>query len=318
MLAPVVLFVYNRAEHTRKTLEALAKNLLADNSTLYIYSDGPKADASIETLNKIKEVRALIRERSWCKEVIIQDSDSNLGLTNSILKGVSEVVNEHGKIIVLEDDIVTSVGFLKYMNDALNVYETEEKVMHISGYNYPIHFKVDESTFFMKILTSWGWATWKRAWAKYNHDIEDPFARLNSKRKINQFNINGQGDFYDQLLENKKGNIYTWAVRWYASWYFEGGYSLFPERSLVRNIGMDSSGIHCMTTDIFDSEAVEKIDVYKVKITENWKAKRQLSAYYKHKFHNIVPGTDSLTYAFKKVLKKYLPSPIMAVFRTFR
>ena len=166
-LSPIVLFVYNRPWHTRQTLETLSKNILADQSKLYIYADGPKENATDEQLRKINDVRKLIREKNWCREVEIIEREKNIGIENSTITGVTEIVNKFGKIIVVEDDIVTSVGFLKYMNEALDLYEKYEKVMYISGYMFPVKAKLPE-TFFLPITSYWGWGTWARAWKEFH------------------------------------------------------------------------------------------------------------------------------------------------------
>ena len=150
-LAPIVLFVYDRPWHTNQMLDSLAANKLADQSVLYIYSDGPKENSTIEQLKRINDVRELIRERKWCKEVNIVESKKNKGLANSIVDGVTEIVNRYGKIIVLEDDLVLSKGFLKYMNDSLSFYQNNNEVMHISGYMEPVNSNLPE-TFFLIVL----------------------------------------------------------------------------------------------------------------------------------------------------------------------
>ena len=120
-LAPIVLFVYNRPLFLRQTLEALSCNELADQSELFIYADGPKINADITQLERIREVRAILREKQWCKKVTIRESEKNKGLADSIVGGVTEVVNERGRVIVIEDDVVTSKYFLRFMNDSLNL-----------------------------------------------------------------------------------------------------------------------------------------------------------------------------------------------------
>lgn len=127
-LAPVVLFVYNRPKHALQTLQALANNDLADESTLYIFADGPKENASKPELDKIKEVRIIIKSTQWCEHVTIVERDKNKGLDNSIVDGITEIISKHGNIIVLEDDIVTAPGFLRFMNDNLLIYESSEEV----------------------------------------------------------------------------------------------------------------------------------------------------------------------------------------------
>ena len=176
-MSPIVLFVYNRPWHTRQTLEALRKNHLADQSILYVYADGPKQQSFDEDLEKIKEVRSIVRDKKWCKEVVIIESSENKGLAGSILNGVTEVINKHGRAIVLEDDIVTSPGFLQYMNDSLNIYAEKKKVMHISAYS-PLLWVKSQDTFFSRLSHCWGWATWKSRWNKLEIDSEGYLEKL--------------------------------------------------------------------------------------------------------------------------------------------
>ncbi len=151
-LAPIVLFVYNRFEHTKKTIEALQNNLLAKESDLYIFSDGAKNETNKSQVDK---VRSYIHQISGFKTINIYESEHNKGLTNSVIAGVSQVMDLHGKAIVVEDDIVTSKYFLTFMNDGLNIYENDDKVALISGYCPPMG-KIKEN-FFLEQGSSWGW-----------------------------------------------------------------------------------------------------------------------------------------------------------------
>lgn len=242
-LAPIVLFVYNRPDHTLKTLEALSSNYLANESDLYIFSDGLKNCPSIKDKDGVKRVRKVIHSKKWCKNVYIIERNENWGLAKSITKGVSQIVNEYDRVIVLEDDIVTSSSFLKYMNSALTFYEKYPNVMHIAGYMFPIENNLP-STFFYNANSCWGWATWKRAWKSYNNDIEFLHKNLLAKVNFTQKDYNkGQGkEFYYQLEQNLIAKMSTWAVRWHTSIYLKGGFCLHPNKSLVRNIGVDGSG----------------------------------------------------------------------------
>lgn len=265
--APIVLFVYHRPEHTRKTLAALAANDLAPQSTLYIFCDGPKDDTP-GMIERIAKTRSVVRERQWCGEVIISESQVNKGLAASITTGVSEVVRRHGRVIVLEDDIVTSPGFLRYMNDALEVWKDEEKVMHISGYMYPLKLQMPE-TVFLKVVTPWGWATWERAWEKYRDDARQLLDELQRFPGFTQESYNsGYGrEFFEQLVANAEGRLKTWAVKWHTVIYLKGGTCLHPGRSLTENIGFDGSGEHCavdataIVRQLNHSVKVEKIPI---------------------------------------------------------
>ena len=300
-LAPIVLFVYNRPVHTRKTLNSLLANELAAQSHLYIYSDGPKPDATKENLKKIQEVRQLIREKQWCKNVTITESKKNKGLPNYLPETVTKIVNQYGKIIVLEDDLVLSGGFLKFMNDALELYKDEEKVMHISGFVFPVKRKLPE-TFFLKLMNPWGWGTWSKAWQNFNNDSAYMLKLIENSNKIHQFNFEGNYDFY-QLLQ---GN--HWDVRWYASIFLQNGFCLFPHTSLVKNIGFDNSGVHWHELNFVDNQPIaDNIKVLSVPIEESSAAKMEME-----KINLILSHKDFLS-RLKNVIRQISP-PILYKF----
>lgn len=278
--APVALFVYNRPDHTRQTLEALARNRLADQTPLYVFSDGAKPDASVADREKIEATRAVVRSRPWTRQITLIGSDTNRGLAASILGGVTRVLAEHERIIVLEDDIVASPGFLEYMNSALELYAHQPRVMHISGYMYPLGVR-ERETVFLRVLSCWGWATWARAWRHYNDDIEAHLRRLDTPQRVRKFNVEGHADFYRQLLDNRSGRIRSWAVRWYASWLAQGGVSLFPTQSLVRNVGHDGTGVHCDPNSRFDSTPVESVTVKPIPVRENLSVRWRINEFYR-------------------------------------
>ena len=265
-LAPIVLFVYNRPWHTLQTLEALAKNELADKSHLIIYADGPKESANDDDLKKINEVRAIIRETDWCKTVEIIESDINQGLANSIINGVTTVVNKFGKIIVLEDDIVPSRGFLKYMNVALNLYEDNENVGCIHAWNYHLpKNKIANTTFFLKGTDCWGWGTWKRTWKLFNPDSTFLYNEIKNKNLIADFNRKHTINYYKMLEDQMNQLIESWAIRWDASLLIAEKYCLYPFAPLVKNIGFDNTGVHCGNLNIIQKPIktlkINKIDV---------------------------------------------------------
>jgi len=239
-LAPIVLFVYNRPDHTRQTVEALQRNELAAESHLFIFSDGPKNE---KVAAKVHEVRRYIHSVSGFKSITITERDRNWGLADSIIDGVTTIVNQYGKIIVLEDDLVTSPYFLRFLNDALVIYEDKLEVWHISGWNYPIETENLEEVFFWHVMNCWGWATWANRWQHYEKNIEK-IIKLFSPPMINHFDLDNSGIFWRQIIANQKGEIKTWAIFWYTSIFLRSGLCLNPARSLVVNIGFDNSGVH--------------------------------------------------------------------------
>ena len=241
-LAPIVLFVYNRLLHTKQTIEALTANDLASDSRLYIYCDGHKNDIDKAS---VAEVRDYIGTVVGFKEVVIIERTNNIGLAASIIDGVTRVVNLFGKVIVLEDDIVTAPSFLTFMNDALQHYETKSKVMHICGWSYPIETEGLTDTFLWRAMDCWGWATWADRWRFFEKDI-DGLIRKFDKKMIYKFNLDRNHGDWNQVLANKQGKLNTWGIFWYASIFLNNGLCLSPARSYVRNIGLDGSGENCI------------------------------------------------------------------------
>jgi hypothetical protein len=240
-LVPIVLFVYNRPLHTKQTIEALQKNELANESELFIYSDAPKNN---EAQSDVDEIREYVKSINGFKKVTIIERDKNWGLANSIIDGVSSIVNQYGKVIVLEDDLVTSPYFLKFMNEALEFYENEKRVWHISGWNYPIEADDSNDVFLWRVMNCWGWATWADRWQHYERDIDKTIATF-SKKEIKKFNLDGVENFWSQVIDNKEKRINTWAIFWYATIFKNNGLCLNPTQTYVDNIGLDGSGIHC-------------------------------------------------------------------------
>lgn len=245
--APIALFVYNRPEHTRRTIKFLQQNLLADESRLFIFSDAAK-DSSQQVF--VNEVRDIIKQVDGFKSVELIERETNLGLAESIIDGVSMLVSEYGKVIVFEDDLISSAYTLQYFNDALIRYQNEEKVMHIGAYMYPLKAVNLPETFLYRAATSWGWATWDRAWKDFEPDINKIIDRFDRKKRL-EFSIDGTMNFWKQIIEFKSGRNNSWAIRWYASIFLKGGLTLNPSKSLINNIGHDGSGIHSGLNDIY-------------------------------------------------------------------
>ena len=253
MLVPVVIFVYNRPGHTRKTIEALSKNHLASETKVYIYSDAPKNEKSIE---KVKEVRKYIdslQNNKYFKSIEINKAKSNKGLANSVISGVSKVIEKYGKVIVVEDDLVSSPDFLQYMNDGLDYYDKDNKIWSISGYTFKINFPEDyKSDVYLSYRgCSWGWASWKDRWEKVDWDVSDYNHFKTNKKLRKKFNRGGR-DMANMLDLQMQGKIDSWAIRWCYAQSKLDMLTVYPIISRIRNIGLDGTGTHSGTTSKFD------------------------------------------------------------------
>lgn len=246
LLAPIVLFVYNRPRHTQQTVEALRKNDLATESDLFIFADGPKVNATEEQKEKIRQVREYIHKINGFKSVTIFEKETNCGLANSVVYGVTKVIDQKGKVIVLEDDIITHRFFLRFMNEALNFYEHDDRIYNIGAYieNIGIPKDYNKDIFASYRCETWGWATWKDCWAKYNHEF-DHFEILKTRKvkDVSKFNRGGD-DLFLMLEALERGQIDSWALRWQHCMFLNNALCVRPVINLVANIGCDGTGIH--------------------------------------------------------------------------
>lgn len=271
MPAPIALFVYNRLQHTRLTVEALQQNELADKSDLFVFSDGTRTE---DDFTKVQYVRQYVKSISGFASVTVIEREVNYGLAQSIIAGVTELVNRFGKVIVVEDDLVTSKYFLRYMNEALRKYEHDERVISIHGYCYPTKQQLPE-TYFLHGADCWGWATWKRAWKIFEADGKKLLTQLKEKDLCHRFDFDGTYSYTKMLKNQIAGRIDSWAVRWHASAFLADKLTLYPGRSLVNNIGGDDLGTHTKSlTDFQTAVAQSPIVINDIPIVENEEARQ--------------------------------------------
>lgn len=278
MLAPILLFAYNRPRHLQHTVEALAHNPLAQESELFVFSDGARTEDDRED---VELVRSYIHTIEGFKTVHRIERDRNYGLAANIIDGVTDIVNRYGRVIVLEDDLVTAPGFLQFMNDALDTYADEPRVGHIQAYDFTQNPRLPE-TFLIKFTGSWGWATWQRAWQHFNPDGLYLLNELHRRHLTRRFDFNGKYGFTRMLRRQVEGKNNSWAIRWNASLFLQDILSLNVGRSLVQNEGFDGSGTHCGADHLYEARLYkERLRVEKISpITENLEARKIFERYY--------------------------------------
>jgi hypothetical protein len=276
--APVALFVYNRLPHTRQAIDALRTNAQAAATDLIVFSDGPKDHDSAAAVH---EVRRYIGSVTGFRSVRIVERPANLGLANSIINGVTEVCEAFGRVIVLEDDLITAPSFLGFMNDALDYYESEERVGSIHGYWYPVDRKVPE-TFFLRGASCWGWATWSRAWRLFEPDGGKLLAELQKRGLTRLFDLDGAIKYTKMLRNQIAGRNNSWAIRWHAAMFLADQLQLSPGSSLVNNIGFDGSGTHCVKSDAYGvSLGADSVRVGHIPLEQSEAARAALIYYYR-------------------------------------
>lgn len=239
-LAPIVLFCFNRPAHLQQTIEALQQNMLATESELIIYSDGPR-NKSDET--PVADVRTYIASITGFKHTKIHHSEQNKGLAASVIRGVTEVLNQFEKVIVLEDDMLTAPDFLVFMNEALVAFESRKDVFSVTAYgppiSFPAHYK--EDLYLAPRASSWGWGTWLSKWNKADWEVTAFDELEKDKTKRNQFKSGGE-DLWPMLVKQQRKVIDSWAIRWTYSQFLNDAYGVYPVHSKIRNIGTDGSG----------------------------------------------------------------------------
>jgi hypothetical protein len=276
--APIAIFVYKRARHVRQLLHSLKRNALASRAAITVYCDGPRGEHEVAAVGA---ARAAVRELAPAHARIVE-RERNLGLGGSIVAGVTETIAEHGSAIVLEDDLELSPVALDYFNAALARYRDEERVMHVAGYMYPVGRPLPEA-FFYREATCYGWATWARAWRRFEPDAEVIRAAVLARGAQAEFDVGGTIDFLGMLENQIAGRSDSWAIRWYGSLWMHHGLALHPGRSLVRNTGFDGSGENSGESETWDVElSAQRVTRFPDAVEEDAGAVRAMMAWRRH------------------------------------
>ncbi len=266
-------------------MEALKANSLASQSDLIIYSDAPRKS---EHIRGVMEVRRYLKSINGFNSIKIIERSKNFGLKKSIISGVSEVLSQYESAIILEDDLIVSDQFLRFMNDGLEIYKNDEVVVCISGYVYPIDQNVLPETFFIQGADCWGWATWSRAWKIFNEDANILIAQFNAQ-KIIKFTFNNSFPFFRMLKsEAEKDGISSWAILWYASTFLKQSLTLYPKKSLVKNIGNDGTGTHHAENRLGDQDVEGiMIELTRDVIIESTVARHEFEKFFKRRLRGF-------------------------------
>jgi len=276
--APIALFAYKRPDHLRRTVESLQANTESSASDLVVFCDGPKSDSDAAAIAAVRTQASSIR---GFRSLQVRMQERNLGLARSIIEGVSSMLEASDRVIVIEDDLVLSPFFLAYMNAGLDRYAEQPRVASIHGYVYPVDVELPE-TFFMRGADCWGWSTWRRSWSIFERDARRLLERLRALSLCNAFDFGGAYPYTQMLADKAEGRNESWAIRWHASAFLADMLTLYPGRSLVQNIGNDSSGTHCGTTDVHDVHlSADSIRVGDIEILESELGKLAFERYFR-------------------------------------
>ena len=241
---PIALFVYNRPTHAELVFESLSRCHRLNECSLHVYCDGPKNPSDKEAVGS---ARAVAREWAARLNGEVIERENNLGLARSIVSAVTELCESYGRVIVIEDDFVLSPSFLDYMLQALDRYAHENNVLQISAYMYPVRHATADNAFFLPLTTTWGWATWARAWNIFTWDATDALEDLKNPQLRNSFDLEASYPYSAMLEQRLRNENDSWGILFWWAVFKIGGLVLHPAQSLVWVGGFDESGTHCRT-----------------------------------------------------------------------
>ena len=253
---PIAVFTYNRPAHTQRVLESLANCACLDRCKVFLYSDGAKNESDAES---VRRTRAIVDEFAARLNANVIRRDRNMGLAKSIVSGVAELSEQFGRVIVLEDDFVVSPDFLRFMLYGLDRYEHEESVYQLSGFMFPVTHISDQDAFFMPLATTWGWATWNRAWRVFDWNAEGASYMLNDSEQRRRFNLDDSYPYSTMLEDRLAGKNSSWGILWWWAIFKAQGLALHPRKSLIWNGGFDNSGTHCKGPDGLEMMSPEEV-----------------------------------------------------------
>jgi hypothetical protein len=300
MYNPILIFCYNRLDHLRETVDALSNNDLVTETELYFYSDGPKDKEGDR--EKVEQVRAYIRGYTGpFKEIHVIERDENYGLARNVVQSVTEIVNEYGSVIALEDDLITAPQFLTVMNDMLDRYKKDKRVWSVSGFSYPIELPSSYKEDFCLALraSSFGWGTWKDRWDTADWKVEDYDKFKTNKRLKRRFDRGGElTEALISCIEEHPTSV--WAIKWTYNHFLNNAYALYPRISLVDNNGLDGTGEHEQGLRDYWNRIDFKRDAWNYNLYENVPVDRKVIKAFKELF----VGKMNFKYYVKVILKK--------------
>ena len=242
-MSPIIIFAFNRLNSLITTIESIKQNPESSESELYIYVDGPRPN-KIDEKYKVLQVQEYVKTITGFKSVQYEFSNENKGLAPSIIDGVTKIINQHGRVIVIEDDLYVSRSFLKFMNQMLSEFEKDNRVFQISGYSPKITQKIEGDIYLYGRAQSWSWATWKNRWSTIDWDVKDYYLLCSNRRLRKNFNSHGS-DLTGMLKSYMAGKISSWYIRFCYSMHKQNKYTICPSKSLVRNDGFNNDATHC-------------------------------------------------------------------------
>lgn len=301
-LAPLIIFTYNRLDTLEVSIKSLQENFLANQTDVFIFSDSARAEKDIELVNK---VRKFLHSINGFKSITIIERNENYGLAKNIIEGVTNIINQYEKVIVLEDDLLTSKNFLSYMNQALDFYENDERIFSISGYSsiLPSLKTLDDDGYLSYRPSSWGWGTWKNEWIKNDWEVKDFDSFIKDKKSIKTFNRGGI-DMARMLRHCMEGKNHSWAIRWSYTMYKLDKLCFYPKVSKVQNIGFGKDATNCKGINIYTT-ILDDSKNCNFKFNKNIKLNKNITKEFAYVFSYRNKAIKKMKRLITELFKKY-------------
>jgi GR25 family glycosyltransferase involved in LPS biosynthesis len=273
----IAIFAFNRPSHLEKCLTSVKLNKEAIESDLTIYVDGPRSETDLVSVN---EVLAIAERVTGFNSILVVKSQINKGLANSIVDGVSRILDKNAAVIVLEDDLIVSPFFLEFMSRSLKKFQNDKVIASIHGY-LPSLSEEPQSPFFLRGADCWGWATWSDRWKSVEWNGTKLRDELIEKKLVKKFNHDGNYNYFGMLERQLNGENDSWAIRWHASMFLQNRLTLYPNKSLVINTGMDGTGRHSGISEDYDTKlSSTPITIENLKVEESIKMRQEFSKFF--------------------------------------
>lgn len=280
-MSPVVIFAFNRPDHLERCLESLRNNKESEHTVFWVFVDGPR---NSDDLLKKEMIKKLLNKYEKMMKLKVKYSESNLGLEKSVINGLNEIFLLSERAIIMEDDLVASTFFLEYCNAGLNRYQFDNRVASIHGFSYKFK-RPEEQPYFLKGADCWGWATWRDRWEYFEEDSAKLINQLLGKRLKKKFDLDGAFPYFKMLIRQSRGEVNSWAIRWHASMFLADKLTLYPDRTLINNNGMDGSGTNAGKSKSLNSPlAITSINLSGVQVKESSKARRKLKVFLRNHY----------------------------------
>jgi len=238
-LAPVALYTYSRYEHFKRTVEALKQNFLAPHTTLYVVSDAPSIDAHKPA---VENIRNYVDDLRGFREVVRVYRDKNLGLKLSPPMAEKAILSDHGMIINMEDDNISSRNYLDFVNGGLQHFEDDDSVFSVSGYAPPTAGTDGGGDFwFYPWNISWGYGLWKAKYDKF-YPLVNRYPALKKAGVLAAQNRHGGLYVSDSLKRDYENKKYFPDAILCTEMFRQGARTVLPTVSKIQNIGQDGSG----------------------------------------------------------------------------